>query len=259
MQSTDLREQALMDATRRLMEGSNYDPHFAHVGEREIMETKLFLARMDALTTYYQQLAGFKIGSDGVLIPIFDAQRRLSETFPLRTIPVTPDPVPMILWCPSCGEQHVDAADDHKPDCKLLAVLPRQPELCDCDRWTNPPHTSHLCARCNHIWRPADVPTAGVAEIATVGKNDRTNPVRGQISAARIGRPKPRWRHTARQITYNEVGVAELQTRHANGRDPEWAEGFSLMIYRGSDGKLWARAEKEFDGDRFVLIGVPKV
>lgn len=60
-------------------------------------------------------------------------------------------PLPMILFCPSCGYQHVDAP---KGD------------------WTNPPHRSHLCAGCGHVWRPADIPTEGVAEIMTAGKND---------------------------------------------------------------------------------------
>ena len=39
--------------------------------------------------------------------------------------------------------------------------------------WTNPPHRSHLCAGCGHIWRPADVPTEGVRAIETKGKADR--------------------------------------------------------------------------------------
>ena len=33
-------------------------------------------------------------------------------------------------------------------------------------------HRSHLCHGCGHIWRPADVPTEGVAHIETVGLND---------------------------------------------------------------------------------------
>lgn len=62
-------------------------------------------------------------------------------------------PIPMLLACPSCDRQHVDAPDEAK-------------------RWTNPPHKSRLCAYCGTIWRPADVPTTGVAEISTRGKDD---------------------------------------------------------------------------------------
>lgn len=67
------------------------------------------------------------------------------------------DPIPMILFCPACGCQHIDVPDGE---------------------WINPPHRSHLCETCGHIWRPADAPTSGVLEIASRGKND-DNPVRG--------------------------------------------------------------------------------
>jgi hypothetical protein len=63
-------------------------------------------------------------------------------------------PVDMVLHCPNCHLQHVDALDDRTPD------------------WTNPPHRSHLCHGCGHIWRPADVPTNGVKAIVTKGKSD---------------------------------------------------------------------------------------
>lgn len=64
-------------------------------------------------------------------------------------------PIPMILHCPACLSQHIDAPDGD---------------------WTNPPHRSHLCARCGHIWRPADVPTEGVQAIVTIGANDSPKP-----------------------------------------------------------------------------------
>ena len=88
--------------------------------------------------------------------------------------PASSLPIDMILHCPSCGMQHVDAPDT-SPD---HAVCDR---MCDCAAghcdaspvaWTNPPHRSHLCHGCGHIWRPADVPTNGVAAITTQGKND---------------------------------------------------------------------------------------
>lgn len=59
--------------------------------------------------------------------------------------------IPMLLFCPKCGVQHVDAPSEG---------------------WTNPPHRSHLCHACGTIWRPADVPTEGVASISTAGKAD---------------------------------------------------------------------------------------
>lgn len=72
-------------------------------------------------------------------------------------------PIDMILYCPACGTQHIDATEfEHRTD--LAGTLDVA--------WTNPPHRSHLCAGCGHIWRPADVPTNGVATIATKGKAD---------------------------------------------------------------------------------------
>lgn len=65
-------------------------------------------------------------------------------------------PIDMLLFCPACGEQHIDAPDERTPD------------------WTNPPHKSHLChnPKCRHIWRPCDRPTNGVAAIVTAGEKD---------------------------------------------------------------------------------------
>jgi hypothetical protein len=67
-------------------------------------------------------------------------------------------PIPMVLHCPTCGHQHVDAPEPEKG-------------------WTNPPHKSHLCAECREIWRPADVPTVGVASVATRGSADTWPPI----------------------------------------------------------------------------------
>jgi len=63
-------------------------------------------------------------------------------------------PIDMVLFCPKCGVQHIDAPDERTPD------------------WTNPPHKSHLCHGCGFIWRPADVPTNGVAATKTKGSRD---------------------------------------------------------------------------------------
>lgn len=73
-------------------------------------------------------------------------------------------PIDMILHCPRCHLQHIDAPEmfeatigidtDGRPD------------------WHNPPHRSHLCHGCGCIWRPADVATNGVRAITTVGKAD---------------------------------------------------------------------------------------
>jgi hypothetical protein len=49
-------------------------------------------------------------------------------------------PVRMLLWCPMCGARHVDAG--------VYATIP---------------HHTHACQSCGVVWRPAIVPTVGVA------------------------------------------------------------------------------------------------
>lgn len=86
-------------------------------------------------------------------------------------------PVDMLLFCPHCGEQHIDEPEPDK-------------------EWQNPPHRSHLCHFCKHVWRPADVPTNGVREIKTKGQNDKN--------------PRPRYYETAKDF---EEALANQQLR----------------------------------------------
>ena len=79
-------------------------------------------------------------------------------------------PIDVILHCPACGMQHIDRPGDHRyyndtPEAKAAR------EQIGID-WPNKQHRSHLCHGCGHIWRPADVPTNGVAAIKTKGKDD---------------------------------------------------------------------------------------
>lgn len=88
-------------------------------------------------------------------------------------------PIDMVLHCPSCGMQHIDAPDqvDGAAEVKTEAVFDTDGRhagyLFDpSQKWTNPPHRSHLCSGCGHVWRPADVPTNGVVAVTTKGKKD---------------------------------------------------------------------------------------
>jgi predicted RNA-binding Zn-ribbon protein involved in translation (DUF1610 family) len=51
----------------------------------------------------------------------------------------TADPIPMLLWCPECGERHVDVGE-----------------------FATKPHHTHACQECGMVWRPALVATVGV-------------------------------------------------------------------------------------------------
>ena len=82
-----------------------------------------------------------------------------------------PSPIPMILHCPACGAQHIDA-----PEPINWRDASRDAAGTVGARRTNP-HCSHLCADCGRIWRPADVPTEGVAAIQSRGKADSPAPI----------------------------------------------------------------------------------
>ncbi len=63
-----------------------------------------------------------------------------------------------------------------------------------------------------------------------------------------------RWRHLKRGTEYTEIGRAQLQVASS---DP--VEGSELVIYRGDDGKLWARETGEFEDGRFEPLPTPPV
>ena len=97
-----------------------------------------------------------------------------------RIIGLNQTPIDMVLHCPKCGMQHIDK-DNYEELCIEAAELgvdregERELERWIEEReWSNPPHRSHLCQnrKCGHIWRPADVPTNGVAAIKTAGTKD---------------------------------------------------------------------------------------
>lgn len=55
-------------------------------------------------------------------------------------------------------------------------------------------------------------------------------------------------RHLKRGTTYDVVGLAYLQT------DKPVTDMEPMVVYRGTDGKLWVRPESEFTSDRFDLL-----
>lgn len=63
---------------------------------------------------------------------------------PLRVKPTMandpiPPAIPMLLWCPECGERHIDEGE-----------------------FATKLHHTHACQHCGMVWRPAIVPTVGV-------------------------------------------------------------------------------------------------
>jgi hypothetical protein len=137
--------------------------------------------------------------------------------------PVQSRPVDMVLHCPSCGLQHIDAPDDRTTG------------------WVNPPHRSHLCHGCGHIWRPADVPTNGVAAIATKGKADHPLQVSGATSDE-----QQVWLPTAKNVNALPEGVRSYVHQLAARCDPagdvaqnvflrDQCDGLQIMYRKAAD------------------------
>lgn len=103
---------------------------------------------------------------------IYDGELRLLERLTaMLDNPGQPEPINMLLFCPKCGEQHIDAPEVEPG--RLISSGPYAGRAVPPKTtWSNPPHCSHLCHACGTIWRPADVPTNGVATIHTRGKSD---------------------------------------------------------------------------------------
>jgi len=62
----------------------------------------------------------------------------MAKTVLLSDLPA-PEPIPMLLWCPECGDRHIDVGE-----------------------FATRSHTSHACQNCGMVWRPAIVATVGV-------------------------------------------------------------------------------------------------
>jgi predicted RNA-binding Zn-ribbon protein involved in translation (DUF1610 family) len=195
---SDPRKKALTDAYIQFIEESKYNRHYSGVPEQAVMESRLFLKLYDTVKSHdYKALRDHLIGRTKVtwgdsITVIGETPEPEGRAFKAGEEIVIIDgaghlvPIPMILFCPACGNQHIDREEEHNPHCAVHLVTPLP---CTCGRWTNPPHRSHLCAGCGHIWRPSDVRTAGVAEIATQGSHDTPDPVRGHIGHLPTAKP----------------------------------------------------------------------
>lgn len=82
-------------------------------------------------------------------------------------------PIDIITHCPKCNFQHVDKAEpDNCKNCGAVEHMHFLPPLGVCDNfepWLNAPHEKHRCHSCGNVWKPANVPTNGVASIEENG------------------------------------------------------------------------------------------
>jgi hypothetical protein len=151
----------------------------------------------------------------------------------LRSAPQAPpaDPIPMVLYCPRCDTQHIDAPEPEKG-------------------WTNPPHKSHLCHGCGLVWRPASVPTTGVESVPRgehdtwdghVGPTASTHGLVNQPAeeaVAFLRRTATRYPNSGALtgpyiVSTGWLTEAEIASARADGRmfvDEQTALGFVLMV-----------------------------
>jgi hypothetical protein len=141
-----------------------------------------------------------------------------------------------VLHCPKCGEQHIDKADDSRGPIKCQRTPEcREPcgEWCG---WTNPPHRSHLCAGCGHIWRPADVPTNGVAATKTKGRKD-SPPVTGRDPHAEKDKATPGFVSVPRDLLAHaldpEAGFILNANNGPRGSESTECTGCGVRNYNG--------------------------
>ena len=83
------------------------------------------------------------------------SDRDSSKEAAISVVPLYPrpsvEPIPMLMYCPRCGAQHIDAPKGE---------------------WTNPPHKTHTCQTCGARWRHCDAwPTTGVASLSDPGRD----------------------------------------------------------------------------------------
>lgn len=147
------------------------------VGAAQFLGNKMLHSMLDRIDGYDSMLAGMPTSTelsallpgvyymdppDGGNVSLLEQLRRMSEDAAKWRQQLGHDPINMVLHCPACGLQHIDEpekdAHAHSDGTET--------------QWDNPPHRSHLCHGCGHIWRPADVPTNGVAAVQTTGKKD---------------------------------------------------------------------------------------
>lgn len=108
-----------------------------------VTDYKLYPSEIEAAADRYRA-AGWTVKTDSTdfticLIDDTDAAVAEAAKDMSRRSHRDPDPVPMILHCPWCGDRHLDVGE-------IATKI----------------HHTHVCQSCGEVWRPAVVPTVGV-------------------------------------------------------------------------------------------------
>ena len=176
------REAAISDAVKKALSEQGVPSWLliedAYDGVGMLIGHRLTIKNGGSCLIFHDQnrIPGFRVGDD--FLPQIGGTveyRRVSQA--ARTT----ESLDMVLYCPSCGQQHIDKDETknraHAPNCNLFFDMSNHGCNCGFSKlWNNPPHRTHLCASCGHQWRPADVATNGVEDIKTHGARDSVKP-----------------------------------------------------------------------------------
>lgn len=140
------------------------------------------------------------------------------------------NPIDAVLYCPKCDMQHIDAPEAFKPSGECTCAGPDQCENCASNQdayrewladgpWTNPPHKSHLCHDCKHIWRPSDHPTNGVKALSS-GKDADTQPARATLAERELAEARIKHKaDLAAAFRDHDADVKDLEGKLAEARE----------------------------------------
>lgn len=82
---------------------------------------------MDYEILFWMSMTCVTVGVLGIVAQAATERRKIEE------------PVPMLIWCPECGERHIDEGE-----------------------FAERLHHTHACQTCGMVWRPAIEHTVGV-------------------------------------------------------------------------------------------------
>jgi len=107
-------------------------------------------------------------------------------------------PLDMLIFCPECGAQHIDAPEPGTA-------------------WDNPPHRSHQCHQCGEKFRFADFPTNGVAAINSRGGGDTWRKVPRAVPAVVAAATQARGVMVLRDLTHPDVAALQWEASQGVG------------------------------------------
>lgn len=181
-----------------------------------------------------------------------------------------------LLPCPFCGGDAVMRRDDdpsypwyvtfeHEPDCTMYALPTdmfrsfsteaeasaawnRRTALKSHGQAFDAAGVREACAKVAESWVKCDYSEECNILAGSIADEIRALPIPGAPASVEPVAGGT-YRHVKRGTAYNVIGHAELQASTFNVH-----EGDKLVIYRGGDGKMWARLYDEFHDGRFELV-----